>query len=56
MEYKVRITLKEIYEVWVEATDEDNAEVKAIQALNDGKAEIVNDSLEAEVVEPDEED
>lgn len=53
-EYKVRITLTEIYSTWVEAEDEDAARRLALEQLNQGKLEDCLEFVETEIDDVDE--
>ena len=53
MNYKVRIVLKEVYEVWVEADDDEAAEILAVKKMSEvaDDVQLVHDSLETFVDE-----
>ncbi len=52
-EYKVRITMKEVFECYVTAEDEEVAETAAYQKHVNGDTELVYDGLDYEVEEQD---
>ena len=56
MNYKVRVIMKDVYSVWVEADDDDTAELLAVQKVNNGDADVefVHDSLDTIVDEVEE--
>ena len=49
MEYKVEIRLIEIYNVYVEAVDEDDAEAIALRKFNEGGLSADVDTMEITV-------
>ena len=49
MEYKVAVTLTEVYRGYVEADSEEQAEKLALAALDAGELECQVDSLDVEV-------
>lgn len=53
MEYKVRITLTEIYETYIEADSEEEAEAMARKQLNNGELDLIADTMDYEVEEVD---
>lgn len=56
MNYKVRIVLKEVYEVWVEADDDETAEILAVKKMHSGddSVSIVHDSVDTIIDEVEE--
>lgn len=55
MKYRVRIIIKEVYTTWVEAEDEESAEIKAHEQLNNNELFPDHEYYDTEVIDTDEE-